>query len=114
MSEERHGCGCGCDHHGEEHDGEITEMLDKITLTLDDDTQIDCGILGIFEVEEQERDYIALVTDGGEVYLYRYIPVEEEDQLELDAIATDDEYNQVKATFENLFLEGEDIDIREE
>lgn len=114
MSEEKHGCGCGCDHHDETHDGEITEMLDKITLTLEDDTQMECGILGIFEVEEEKRDYIALVTDDGEVYLYRYIPVDAENELELDAIATDEEYDHVRETFEDLFLEGEDIEVREE
>ena len=47
-----------------------------VTLTLDDDTELECAVLTIFEAAG--RDYIALLPlDGaedeeGEVYLYRY------------------------------------------
>ena len=48
-----------------------------VTLTLDDDTEVDCLVVSIFEAENGQ-DYIALLpTEGpeneeGEVYLYRY------------------------------------------
>lgn len=111
MTDQEH----GHDHeHDHEHEGNITDMLDKITLTLEDDSELVCGILGVFEAEEEDRDYIALVTDDGQVLLYRYIEVEEEDELELDAIATDEEYQNVKKAFEELFLEGDEAEVREE
>ena len=40
-------CGCGHDH---EHDHEHEEMeLETMFLTLEDDTELECGILGVFE-----------------------------------------------------------------
>ena len=47
-----------------------------VTLTLDDDTEVECIVITIFEAGE--KDYIALLPiddeneDEGEVYLYRY------------------------------------------
>ena len=49
-----------------------------VTLDLDDNTQVECRILTIFEVDEQ--DYIALLpleengepNEDGEVFIYRY------------------------------------------
>ena len=46
-----------------------------VTLTLDDDTEVECVVLTIFTAGE--RDYIALLpmegedSEEGEVYLYR-------------------------------------------
>lgn len=48
-----------------------------VTLTLDDDSTVECAIVGIFDAAEKE--YIALLpldengqNEDGEVYLYRY------------------------------------------
>ena len=49
------GCDCGCGHDHEHEDGYQT-----ITLTLEDDSEMVCIVLGIFECEDQE--YIAPVS----------------------------------------------------
>ena len=47
-----------------------------VTLTLDDDSEIECVVLNIFSAGD--REYIALLpmegaeSEEGEVYLYRY------------------------------------------
>ena len=48
-----------------------------ISLTLEDDTEVECAILTVFPIDEQE--YIALLpldengqNQSGEVYLYRF------------------------------------------
>ena len=67
------GCGCGHDH---DHDHEEMEV---IVLTLDDNTELECGILGVFEVPGEDNEYIALVSlDDNQELLYRYIEDEEE------------------------------------
>ncbi len=59
------------------HDHENEEM-DVIYLTLDDDSELECGVLGIFEVEDKE--YIALLPMGEEeVLLYEYKELEDEE-----------------------------------
>ena len=64
-----------------------------VTLTLDDDRELECIVLTIFEAGG--RDYIALLptegeeSDEGEVYLYRYSEIDGEPQL--DSIEDDGE-----------------------
>ncbi|MDO4616883.1 MAG: DUF1292 domain-containing protein [Lachnospiraceae bacterium] len=77
-----------------------------VTLTLDDDTEITCAILNVFNVNEKE--YIALLplnengeSANGEVYLYRYIKNANGDP-ELDNIMDDEEYTAAADTFNNL------------
>ena len=67
---------CDCEHdHDHEHEHEEYETLH---LTLDDDTELECDILGTFEVDD--RSYIALLPKGDEhVLLYNYIEVGEEE-----------------------------------
>lgn len=110
MEKERKGCGCsghdqhdhdhehdcGCGHDHEEYEVEV------LRLTLDDDTEMECYVLGVFEVGEKE--YIALVPteDEEEVFLYEYI--EAEDGIELVNIEDDDEYEKVVQAFEEAGL----------
>ena len=49
------------------------ESHNTITLTLDDDTEIECAILTVFPVEKQE--YIALLPldENGRIRMERYI-----------------------------------------
>ncbi len=86
-----------------------------VTLTLDDDTEIVCAILNVFNVEEKE--YISLLpldengeNSSGEVYLYRYIKNAAGDP-ELDNIEDDDEYTAAANTFNALM---EQINIQED
>ena len=83
-----------------------------VTLDLDDNTQVECRILTIFEVDEQ--DYIALLpleengepNEDGEVFIYRYSE-DEEGNPSLDNIETDDEYEAVADRFDELLDEAE-------
>lgn len=98
-------CGCGCEH---DHDHEEDIMdLETMTLTLDDDTEVECGVLGIFSVEGLEgKEYIALLPLEDEtVLLYEYQELGEE--IQLDVIEDDDEFDKVSAAFDELF-EDED------
>lgn len=81
-----------------------------VTLTLDDDTEVECVVLTIFTAGE--RDYIALLPMGGmeseegEVYLYRYSE-SEDGQPDLENIEDDEEYEVVSEAFDELLDEAE-------
>ena len=84
--------------------------LDTIVLTLEDGGEIECGILGVFEVEGYDSDYIALVSEeDNEIMIYKYEEINEE-EANLDVIEDDAEYEKAKETFESLFVDfdGED------
>lgn len=82
-----------------------------VTLTLEDDTELECVVLTTFEAGG--RSYIALLpmegedADTGEVYLYRYS--ETDGEPELDNIEDDEEYEIVADAFEEL-LDSEEFD----
>ena len=75
-----------------------------VTLTLDDDSEIECVVLNIFSAGD--REYIALLpmegadSEEGEVYLYRYY--EENGQPNLDNIDSDEEYEIAADAFDEL------------
>jgi len=99
MSEEK--CGCGCDH---DHDHDHEEM-ETIMLTLDDDTELECGIIGVFEVEDKE--YIALLPLEDEtVLIYAY--KENGEEIELDTIDDDSLFEKVSNAFYELFDDEEE------
>ena len=94
------------DHMNENVNDEQT----TVTLTLEDDTEVECMVLTIFPAGD--REYIALLPmdsvdeDEGEVYLYRY----EEDadgNPNLTNIEDDDEYETVADAFDELLDEQE-------
>lgn len=95
------GC-CGNHDHNREHEGmEVPTMV----LTMDDDSELECYVLGIFEAEAKE--YIALLPIGEEdVYLYRYTE-EGDDEVVLDIIEDDAEYDRVSEVFMKLSEEEE-------
>ena len=78
-------------------DNEDEELF--VTITLEDDSEIECEVLTIFEVEEQ--DYIALLHDNGEedgeIFIYRYFE-DEDGEPGLDNIETQEEFESVKAS----------------
>ncbi len=100
---EKCGCGCGHDH---DHDEDVME-LETMFLTLDDDTEMECGILGVFEVEGLEgKEYIALLPLEDEtVLLYEYKEVG--DEIELGFIEEDDEFEKVSNAFYDLYGDEE-------
>ena len=80
------------------------ESHNTITLTLDDDTEIECAILTVFPVEKQE--YTALLpldengqNQSGEVYLYKFSRTETGDPI-LANIESDDEYAKAAEAFD--------------
>ncbi len=116
MGEKEHKCcggghsheGCCGGHHGHEgccgghnHDHDHDEKY--LTVLLENDEELKCSVLSIFEVNEKE--YIALLPVGDEqVLLYQYVEHSEED-FELLNIETDEEFAAVEDAFFNIFDE---------
>ena len=98
-------CGCGCGHDNE-HEEDVMD-LETMFLTLDDDTEMECGILGEFEVEGLEgKEYIALLPLEDEtVLLYEYKEVG--DEIELNVIEDDDEFDKVSNAFYDMYEDEE-------
>lgn len=106
MSEHNHDCNCGCNE-------EVT-----VTLTLDNDEELECAVLTIYSVGEQE--YIALLpldengeNEEGDVFIYRYKETEDGEPT-LDNIEDDDEYEAAADAFDEWLDEQEFEDIVEE
>ncbi len=96
------------------------ENMDEITvtLTLDNDEEIECAVLTIYEAGG--RQYIALLplnengeSDEGDVYLYRYIDTDPENP-DLENILDDEEYEIAADAFDEWLDEqefGEEEDL---
>lgn len=90
-------CG-GCGGDGQKHS--------TITLTMEDDTEVECAILTIFPVDVKE--YIALLpldeegqNHDGEVYLYAFARTETGAPM-LSNIESDEEYNKAAIAFDTV------------
>ncbi len=81
------------------------EEFDTMTLTLDDDSEVECLVLTTLEVDS--KTYIALLPvenadtdeDEGEVFLYQFVQNGEED-VELINIESDEEFERVSEAFD--------------
>lgn len=89
--------GCGGSDIGERR---------TITLTMDDDTEVECAILTTFPVKD--KNYIALLAldengqpASGEVYLYTFFVTENGDPI-LANIESDEEYDQAAEVFNKI------------
>ena len=84
-----------------------------VTLTLENNEELECAVLNIFEADEKE--YIALLpldengdnTDG-QIYLYRFIDNGEEEEPGLENIEEDEEFDRVSAII-NEWLDTQDF-----
>ena len=84
-----------------------------VTLTLENNEELECAVLNIFEADEKE--YITLLpldengdnTDG-QIYLYRFIDNGEEEEPGLENIEEDEEFDRVSAIF-NEWLDTQDF-----
>ena len=86
---------------------DMNEMT--VTLTLEDDSELLCGVVAIFQVED--KDYIALEPMGqetDEVFLYRLKHNDIED-LVLENIEDDEEFESASNAFDEL-LDDEWLD----
>lgn len=90
----------------------IPETDDDVMVTIElDGEDLDCEILTIFDIDNQ--DYIVLmpVDENGEplddtlVYIYRYF--ENNGDYAIDNIQSDEEYERVNKRFNELLEENE-------
>lgn len=87
-------------------DVEVTEENDDddpeiITLEFEDDTKVDCEVMGIFDYDD--KDYIALIPDDGtdDVYIYGYQEYDD-GTFDLRDINDDELFKKVAAEFESI------------
>lgn len=91
-------CNCGNDHCHDNCEEHI------VTITLDDDTEVKCSLIGDFEFEDKR--YIALLPENEEeVLLYRCNGSDDDEELELSLIESDEEFDKVEEVFYSLFDE---------
>lgn len=86
-----------------DYDKKISDN-DQMTLYLDDGKELLCDVLSVFEVDGQE--YIALLPADADVdaeaYLYRFIMKGDDfDNIELENIESDEEFELVSEVFFN-------------
>lgn len=83
---------------------ELDDEEDFITLEFEDGQEVECEIMGIFDVDDKE--YIALLPDDGtdDVYLYGYKEISDL-EFELVDIIDDAEFDKVSAAFSELEIE---------
>nr|WP_296155600.1 DUF1292 domain-containing protein [uncultured Blautia sp.] len=93
-----------CATCGENCSGSSVNEHNTITLTLEDDTEVECAILTVFPVDEKE--YMALLpldengqNQAGEVYLYSFARTENGDPI-LSNIESDEEYAKAAQAFD--------------
>lgn len=85
----------------------LEEEEDIITLEFDDDTAVDCEILGTFDYNDKE--YIALAPNDGtdDIYIYGYKQIAD-DEFEIIEIEDEAEFDAVAAEFDAIMAEGEE------
>jgi len=95
------------------------DQLEMITLNMEDGSSVDCAVLGIFEIEEQ--DYIALLplsedlieTNESEGFIFRYSE-DEEGLPVLDPIEDDEEFAMVSEVLDEIMEITVEEEIEEE
>ena len=104
-------CSGNCDSCGSDCNQDFSNPNATVTLTLDDDTELECAVLTICPAGEHR--YIALLprdengeNHDGEVYLYRFSQ-EEGQQPVLENIMDDDEYDIAADAFDELLDKAE-------
>lgn len=93
--------------------GQDGEEYDTVTLTLEDNSEMECLVLTTLDVEDNQ--YIALLPvegqseeEEGTVYLYRMV-VKGEDDIDLINIEDDEEYEKASDAFEQ-YLDSLEFD----
>ena len=82
------------------------EEADIITLEFDDDKEVECEIMGVFDCDGKE--YVALIPhdDTDDVYLYGYKEVGD-DEFEIIDIEDDAEFEKVVQEFDAIMAEND-------
>ena len=111
----------------EEHDNKIYDDLTEenleseirnleeadpivMTLTLEDGSQMECGVVGVFL--EGEKEYIALETPEGKIHIME-LGREDDDGITLIPVENEEEQEKVIETFIQLFTEEEELNSQE-
>ena len=92
---------------GIEKDENLPYMV--IPVEMEDGTSVDCEALAIFPVDGKQ--YIALIdkdNDDSDIWLYRFVPVGEE-EFNIEDIESDGEFEKVEDAF-NRMVEAAEID----
>lgn len=109
----------------EEHDNKIYDDLTEenleseirnleeadpivMTLTLEDGSQMECGVVGVFL--EGEKEYIALETPEGKIHIME-LGREDDDGITLIPVENEEEQEKVIETFIQLFTEEEELNL---
>ena len=121
MSDEFKNGGCApsdCASCSENCGSRVDQAHNTISLTLEDDTEVECAILTIFPVDQKE--YIALLplddngqNEEGEVYLYAFSRTEKGDPM-LSNIESDDEYDKAAEAFNKVLENARDAEEKGE
>ena len=92
---------------GIEKDENLPYMV--IPIEMEDGLEVECEVLAIFPVDGKQ--YIALIDKGHEdsdIWLYRFVPVGEE-EFNIEDIEDDKEFEKVEDAF-NRMMEAAEID----
>ena len=73
-----------------------------ISLEFDDGESFECGIMGVFDLDDKQYIALEAFDDSDDVYLYAYVPTD--DDFELVDIP-EDEFDRVAAEFNRLMDE---------
>ena len=84
-----------------------------VTLTLENNEELECAVLNIFEADEKEYSALLPLDENGDntdgqIYLYRFIDNGEEEEPGLENIEEDEEFDRVSAIF-NEWLDTQDF-----
>lgn len=81
-----------------------------MTLTLEDGSQMECGVAGVFL--EGEKEYIALETPEGKIHIME-LGREDDDGITLIPVEDEEEQERVIETFIQLFTEEIETEMEE-
>lgn len=89
----------------------IPETMDTVTLPLEDGSELECDVAMLFTVEDQT--YIALLPpegydEEGTVYLYRYYDADKEEDIVIESIDSDEEWEKVADAYDEI-LDSEEF-----
>jgi len=92
---------------------EDDEEPEIITLEFEDDTKVDCEVMGIFPYGD--KDYIALIPqdDSDDVYIYGYQEYDD-GTFDLEDIEDDKLFKDVVGEFESIIEYNEEDDEEKE
>ncbi len=73
-----------------------------LTLEFDDGESFECGIMGIFDLDDKQYIALEAFDETNDVYLYEYVPTDED--FELVDIPEED-FDRIAAEFDRLMDE---------